>query len=403
MMGGVVFADRVARLGTETVFAVAEEAQALAAQGRKVYPFHMGELNIPTPEHIVSATVRALRDGKTKYTPNGGLPELREALAEDVGRDRGVDYGGENVAIQPAGKPVIGKFLLTLMDPGDEVLYPNPGFPIYSSLIGFFGGVPVPYAYAEGGGRFGLDLESIERGLTPRTRLLILNDNHNPTTAECTLEELERLAQLIREHDLYVLCDEAYFDIRFGGASRSLVSLPGMKDRCVILYTFGKKYAMTGFRLGAAIGPRPIIDVIVTLNVNWEACPNHFAQYGALEALTGDQSALPRMIATFRERRDAGLRILNGSPGVHCLTPTTTFYLYPNVTEAVKSTGCADHESFRRLVLQNTGVSFSTRPHFGRPLEGETARYLRISYSGIDTEEIEEGLGKLKAFLESQG
>jgi aspartate/methionine/tyrosine aminotransferase len=396
----MMFADRVAHLGTETVFAVAEEAKALAARGRKVYPFHMGELNIPTPDHIVEATVKALYDGKTKYTPNGGLPELREALAEDVGRERGVEYGGQNVAIQPAGKPVIGKFLLALMDPGDEVLYPNPGFPIYSSLVEFFGGVPVPYAYAEEEDRFSLDLESIERGLTPRTRLLILNDNHNPTTAECTPEELERLAGLVRERDLYVLCDEAYFAIRFGGTSRSLVSQPGMKDRCVILYTFGKKYAMTGFRLGAAVGPAPIIDVIVTLNVNWEACPNHFAQFGALAALTGDQSALPRMIATFRERRDAGVRILNSSPGVRCLTPTTTFYLYPNVTKAVKLLGCSGHEDFRRLVLEQTGVSFSTRPHFGRPLEGETECYLRISYSGIDTAEIEEGLGKLKGFLE---
>ncbi|HEY5388705.1 MAG TPA: aminotransferase class I/II-fold pyridoxal phosphate-dependent enzyme [Thermoleophilia bacterium] len=395
------FAQRVAQLGTETVFAVSAEAAALAAQGQTVYPFHLGDLNLATPENIVAASLQAIRDGKTTYCPNAGIPQLREALAADVGRARGLTYAAKNVAVQPGGKPVIAKFLLALMDPGDEVLYPNPGFPIYGSLIDFFGGVAVPYGYREGPQRFHLDLEGIERAITPRTRLLILNDLHNPTAAECTLEELERLAELVVEHDLLVLADEAYFDVRFAGQSSSLASLPGMQERCVILYTFSKKYAMTGWRLGAAIGPQSIIDVITTLNVNIESCPNHFVQYGAVAALTDEQSGPREMMARLKGRRDAALAVLNSTPGIHCLTPETTFYLYPNVTGAVKATGCADHESFRRLVLDHTGVSFCTRLHFGHALEGEDQYYLRLAYSGVSTAQIQEGLGKLKAFIES--
>ncbi len=394
-------AQRVAHLGTETVFAVSAEAAALAAQGKTVYPFHLGDLNIATPENIVEASLQAIRDGKTTYCPNAGIPQLRDALAADVSRARGLDYAAENVSVQPGGKPVIAKFLLTLMDPGDEVLYPNPGFPIYGSLIEFLGGVAVPYTYIEGSERFHLDLEGIARQITPRTRLLILNDLHNPTAAECAPEELARLAELVLEHDLLVLSDEAYFDVRFAGTSRSLVSLPGMRERCVILYTFSKKYAMTGWRLGAAIGPKPIIDVITTLNVNIESCPNHFVQYGAVAALSGDQSGPRAMMATLKGRRDAALEVLNATPGIHCLTPETTFYLYPNVTGAVKTTGCADHESFRRLVLERTGVSFCTRLHFGHALDGESEYYLRLAYSGVSTAQIQEGLGSLKALIES--
>jgi len=400
---GFLAAERVDHLGTELVFAVAAEAAALAATGRAVYPFHMGELDFETPPTIVEACVKALRDGKTKYTPNGGLPELREALAADVGRDRGVTYTADNVAVQPAGKPVIGKTLLALMDPGDEVLYPNPGFPIYSSLIEFFGGVAVPYPYVEAPDGFHLDVEGIERRITPRTRLLILNDHHNPTGAACTPDELAGIARLVLKHNLFVLSDEAYFAIRYSGVSRSLVSQPGMHERCVILYTFGKKYAMTGFRLGAAVGPKPVVDIIVRLNVNWEACANHFAQYGALEALTCADCGLAERLQELRRRRDAGVAVLNATPGVRCLTPETTFYLYPNVTGAVRAAGCRDHEEFRRLILEETGVSFSTRPHYGTPLPEESQYYVRLSYSGIPVARIEEGLGKLKEYLASRG
>jgi aspartate/methionine/tyrosine aminotransferase len=398
---GFTPAERVARLGTETVFAVSSEAAALAARGRTVYPFHLGDLNIPTSEPIVEAMNRAIREGKTTYCPNAGIAPLREALAADVGGARDVLYTADNVSVQPGGKPVIGKFLMAAMDVGDEVLYPNPGFPIYSSFIEFLGGVAVPYGYVDDGDRYSIDLDAIERRISPRTRLLIVNDLHNPTAAECTAAELERIAEVALRHDLVVLCDEAYFDVRFEGASRSLVSLPGMQERCVILYTFSKKYAMTGWRLGAAIGPTPIVDIITRLNVNVESCPNHFAQYGALEALTGDQSGPRAMMARLKGRRDAALRVLNATPGVCCHTPESTFYLYPDVTDAVHRTGCAGHEDFRRLLLERTGVSLCTRLHFGKALPGETGYHLRLAYSGVTTAQIEEGLGALKTFIES--
>jgi aspartate/methionine/tyrosine aminotransferase len=317
-----------------------------------VYPFHLGDMNIPTPSNIVEASFRAIRDGKTGYCPNAGIPPLRAAVAADVSVSHGVEYTPENVAIQPGGKPVIGKFILALMNPGDEVLYPNPGYPIYESQIEFHGGVAVPYGYVEGDNGFAIDLEALEAAITPRARLLVLNDLQNPLGAECSSAELERLAELVLEHDLMVLCDEAYFDIRYEGRSASLASLPGMAERCVILFTFSKKFAMTGWRLGAAIGPREIVEVITKLNVNDESCANHFIQYGALEGLTGDQSGPAHIVSVLRERRDTAVRLLGEAPGVRCHKPNATFYLFANVTGAMRSKGLADVETFRRAVLR---------------------------------------------------
>ena len=393
-------AERISHLGTETAFAVSAEATAFAASGNKVYPFHIGDLNLATPDDVQEGAVKAMRDGKTGYCPPAGIPQLREAVAADACASHGVPYTAENVAIQPGGKPVIGKFFLALMNPGDEVLYPNPGYPIYESQIEFHGGKALPYGYREGRGNFGLDMDSIERQITPRTRFLVLNDLQNPTAAECSPQELEALSMLVLKNDLYVLCDEAYFDIRYSGKSISLASLPGMADRCVILSTFSKKFAMTGWRLGAAIGPREIIDVIARLNVNDESCSNHFVQYGVLGGLRGDQTGPRRILAVLKERRDTAAEILNSIAGVRCFLPNATFYLFPNVTKAMQRTGLVDYNDFRQTVLRETGVSFCTRLHFGRPYLGERERYIRLAYSGIDTPMIREGLGKLKAFLE---
>jgi len=394
------FADRIQRLGTETAFAVSSEAAAWAAQGHTVYPFHLGDMNIPTPANVVDAAVRANKDGKTGYCPNAGIPKLREILAADVGASRGMHYSMENVAVQPGGKPTIGKFLLALMNPGDEVLYPSPGYPIYESQIEFLGGVPKPYRYLEGDRTFTIDLEMLQRQITPRTRILVLNDLQNPTGAECSAAEREALAEVVLKHDLYVLCDEAYFDIRYEGQSISFASLPGMAERCVILYTFSKKFAMTGWRLGAAIGPKPIIDVIAKLNVNDESCSNHFIQYGAIEGLTGDPSGPREILRILKERRDLAVELLNGVRGVRCLRPNATFYLYPNITAAMQRKGFTEYESFRRALLQATGVSVCARIHFGRPLPGETDFYIRLAYSGIDASQIHAGLAEFKKFVE---
>jgi len=393
-------AERIAHLGTETAFAVSAEAAAFGATGNKVYPFHLGDMNIPTPANVMEAAVKAMKDGKTGYCPNAGIPRLREVLAAEVSASRGVRYTMENVVIQPGGKPTIGKFLLTLLNPGDEVLYPSPGYPIYESQIEFLGGIPKPYRYLEGERTFTIDLDALRRQITPATRLLVLNDLQNPTGAECSSEEREALADIVLKHDLYVLCDEAYFDIRYDGHSTSFVSLPGMAERCVILYTFSKKFAMTGWRLGASIGPKPIVDVIAKLNVNDESCSNHFIQYGAIEGLTGDPSGPRRILSILKERRDLCVELLNAIPGIHCLRPNATFYLFPNVTRAMQAKGFDDYEAFRRALLHETGVSVCSRLHFGRPLAGETQFYIRLAYSGIDLPEIREGLTRFRQFVD---
>jgi len=395
----VKIAERVARLGTETAFLVSAEAAAFAAEGNKVYPFHLGDMNLKTPSNVLEAGIKAMRDGHTNYCPNAGVARLRELLADDIGGSRNVTYSMENVAIQPGGKPTIGKFFLALMNLGDEVLYPNPGYPIYESQIEFHGGIAVPYGYIESEDNFEIDTDMLADRITPKTRLLVLNDLQNPTGAECSDKELERIAELVLAHDLYVLCDEAYFDIRYDGQSKSLAALPGMRERCVILHTFSKKFAMTGWRLGATIGPKEIIDVIIKLNVNEESCSNHFVQYAAIEGLTGDQTETLQLLDILKERRDTTVDLLNEIDGIRCIRPNATFYLWPNVTGAMKRTGLTDYNDFRRTVLEETGVSFCTRLHFGRPMEGENNRYIRMAYSGIDIPEIKAGLAKLKRFI----
>jgi aspartate/methionine/tyrosine aminotransferase len=392
-------AERIRLLGTETAFAVSDEAAVYAARGKKIYPFHIGDLNFHTPPRIIEATVKAMYDGKTGYCPNAGIPILREALATDINKARGTSYTMDNVVIQPGGKPTIGKFLLAMMNPGDEVLYPNPGYPIYESLIEFNGGTAVPYTYVEGENGFIPDLEMLENNITRRTKILILNDPQNPTAAACSYDQLKQLAGIAIKNDLVVLSDEAYFDIRYEGKSISIASFPGMAERTVILYTFSKKFAMSGWRLGATVAPKEIAQVIAKLNVNDESCTNHFIQYGALEGIINPGNETDLMLATLKERRDVGAAIMNSIPGIHCFIPMSSFYLYPNVTELMSSRGFSTYESFQKDLLHNTGVSFCTRLHFGRPMPEEKNKYIRLAYSGISVNEIREGLAVFKDYM----
>lgn len=393
-------AERICRLGTETAFAISQQTAEYAKKEKKVYPFHLGDMNIKTPQNIIEAAIKAIEQGKTGYAPNAGIPELREVLAEEVNRSRGTDYTMENVAVQPGGKPVVGKFILSLMNPGDEVLYPNPGYPIYESQIEFHGGTAVPYTYREGKEGFEIDLEGLKKSITRKTRILLFNNFQNPLGCESSHEEVEEIAEIALENDLYVLSDEAYFDIRYSGRSESIASFPGMKERTVILYTFSKKFAMTGWRLGAAVGEKEAIDAIARINVNDESCSNHFVQWAAIEALTGDQSGHEEIIKTLKTRRDCAVQILNSIKGIRAFKPETTFYLFPNVTAAMSRLGCDNYPDFQHQTLEKTGVSFCTRLHFGRQLPGEKQRYIRLAYSGIDVEMIEEGLKKFKDFVE---
>ncbi|MDJ0961340.1 MAG: aminotransferase class I/II-fold pyridoxal phosphate-dependent enzyme [Acidimicrobiia bacterium] len=394
-------ADRITRLGTETAFAVGGEAAAFAAEGNKVYPFHLGDMNIPTPATVVEGAFQAIQDGKTGYCPNAGIPQLREAIAADVAASHNTAYTMENVVVQPGGKPTIGKFLAAVMNPGDEVLYPNPGYPIYESQIEYLGGVAVPYGYIEVEDNFDLDFEAIERGITDKTTILILNDLQNPNGAELSPDQRGRLAQIVRDNDLYVLCDEAYFDMRYEGTSTSFVEEPGMAERSVVLYTFSKKFAMTGWRLGASIGPKEIIDVIAKINVNDESCTSHFIQWGGLAGLTGDQTEVHDILKKLQARRDAAGAGLNAIDGIRCIVPNATFYLFPNVTEVMQRKGLTDYEDFRKAALHATGVSFTTRLHFGRALPNEPNQYIRFAYSGIDVADIEESMALFKDWCEA--
>jgi len=394
-------ASRIGDLGTETAFAVADDARAFAQGGHRVYPFHLGDINLPTPPNIVEAALRAIRDGKTGYAPAAGIPELRAAIAEDITRDCGVRYAADEVSVQPGGKPVVAKFLLALMNPGDEVLYPNPGYPIYESAIGFFGGVPVPYTHERTDAGFRLQRDRIEAAIGPRTRFFIYNNAQNPLGAESDDEEMEWLANLALRHDLWVLSDQAYFHTRYSGKSRSIARLPGMRERTIILSGHSKRYAMTGWRLGAAVGPRPVIDVISKLNVNLESCTTHFVQYAGLEALTGDQSGAHEIVRILEERRNVLAAALREIAGVEFYVPEVTFYLFPDVTEVFARRGFTDTQAFRRDALEGSGVSFCSREHFGRPLPGEEHTFIRLAYSGIDVDGIREGIGRLKRHWES--
>ena len=388
----MALATRLDQLGTETAFAVSLAAAEWGAKGNRIFPFHLGDLNIATPKNVVEAMDKAIADGKTGYCPAAGIPQLREALADDVGSRRGLHFAPSNVVVQPGGKPVITKFIQAVMNPGDEVLYPNPGYPIYESQIEYFGGVAKSYRYLPTSTGFAIDLDQVKSLITPKTKAIIYNDLQNPIGAESTDAEREAIAELAIKHDLWVLSDEAYFEMRYSGSSKSIAQLPGMLERTVILYTFSKKFAMTGWRLGAAIAPNELATMIAKLNTNDESCTTHFVQYGGVEAIRGDQSSVTTMLDTLRERRDTAVKMLNAMPGVNVHSPEATFYLFPEVTGAMKAKGIDDLAVFAEQALHATGVSFCTRRHFGRPQPGEERQYIRFAFSGISNKDITEGL-----------
>lgn len=397
---------RISRLGTETAFAVSGDAAAWAAEGHRVYPFHLGDMNIRTPLNVIRAAYQAMVDGRTFYTPAGGVPLLREALAESLSEERGIGYDAANVSIQPGGKPCIGKFLMAVMEIGDGVLYPNPGYPIYESQVDFLGGRGQPYTYTVDDGRFRIDRDSIQRVVDDTTRVLIINAQHNPTGADASAEELEWLADLARERHLWVLSDDPYIDIRYAGDSHTIVEFEGMAERTVIGYTFSKKFAMTGWRLGAAVGPEPVIDIITKINTNDESCTNQFVQMAGVEALRGGQGGAANIITTLQGRRDKIVKLLEGIDGVEVPESDATFYLFPDVTDVYRRRGYTigsdeDMQSFRIDTMRETGVSFCARTHFGRALPGEERVYVRFAYSGIDEKDAEEGLRVLKSYWES--
>jgi aspartate aminotransferase len=362
--------SRMADLGTETAFDVLARARALEAQGRRVLHLEIGEPDFPTPQHIVEAGVRALRDGYTRYGPPPGLPALREAICERLLAERGVRASPDEVVVTPGAKPILFLAILATVGPGDEVLVPDPGFPIYESVVRFAGARVVPVPVREESA-FSLDVDAAERLVTPRTRMLIFNSPANPTGGATTERDLERIAALAERHDLWVIADEIYARISYEEPHRSLAALPGMRERVILSDGFSKAYAMTGWRLGFGVVPKPLVEPLTRLVINSNSCTAAFVQLAGVEALRGTQEPVERMVAEFRRRRDLVVSALRAMPGVRCAMPRGAFYAFPDVRSLPVSAGeLATH------LLEDHGVATLSGTAFGPGGDG----HLRISY-----------------------
>jgi len=380
--------ERMARLGTETAFEVLVRAKALEAQGRNVVHLEIGEPDFDTPSYITEAAVTALKGGATHYGPSAGLQELREAIAEDSARRRGAKATPEMVVVTPGAKPILFFVILALVDPGDEVLYPNPGFPIYESMIRYIGGVPVPVRLLEDQG-FALDVDRLCDKVGPKTRLIILNDPHNPTGGVIPEAGLRAIADVAAKNGVPVLADEIYSRILYEGEHRSIAAMPGMEPLAVVLDGFSKTYAMTGWRLGYGVMPAPMAQVVAKLQTNATSCTATFTQMAGAAALRGDQSPVDRMVAELRRRRDATVDGLRAMPGVGCVRPRGAFYVFPNITR----TGYSARALADRL-LEEAGVACLAGTTFGEFGEG----HLRLSYAN-SLENIEEALRRIRGML----
>jgi aspartate aminotransferase len=382
-------ADRMRVLGTETAFEVLARAKKLEAAGRSIIHLEIGEPDFDTPEHIKEAAIRALRDGYTHYTPAAGIPEARAAIAESVARSRGIPVTPEHVVITPGAKPIMFFLMMALLNPGDEVIYPDPGFPIYESVARFVGARPVPWILREDR-EFRADPEDLRTLLTPRTKLIILNSPHNPTAGVLSRADLEAIAGIVRGRPLVILSDEIYCQILYSGTFHSIASVPGMQDHTVILDGFSKTYAMTGWRMGYGVMRPALAERITQLMVNSNSCTAAFTQIAGIAALRGPQDCVARMVAEFRRRRDVIVDGLSRLPGVRCLRPQGAFYAFPNVREID-----ADTRRLAEHLLNEAGVAVLSGTSFGAQGEG----YLRLSYAN-SVEAITEALRRMGVAFE---
>ena len=381
-------ADRMGRLGTETAFEVLARARALEAEGRDVIHLEVGEPDFETPAHVIEAGREALAAGWTHYGPAPGDPELRAAIADTINRDRGTSYEPTQAIVCPGAKPIMFFALLALVQAGDEVIYPDPGFPIYGSMVTFAGATPVPVPLREERG-FALDVDELERLITPKTRMLIVNTPGNPTGGVIPPADLERIAVLAVKHDLWVLSDEIYARIIFAGEHVSLATFPGMAERTILLDGFSKTYAMTGWRLGYGLLPRGLIDPFTKLMVNSVSCAAVAVQRAGLAALTGPQDDVAAMREAFERRRDLVVGGLNAIDGLSCATPSGAFYVFPNIS----ATGMTS-AAFAGDLLQEQAVATIAGTSFGRHGEG----YVRLSTANSD-ENLARAVDRIAAFV----
>ncbi len=379
---------RMGRLGTETAFDVLVRARKLEAEGKSIVHLEIGEPDFDTPEHIVEAAVKALKSGAHHYGPSAGLPQMREAIAKYVRDTRGVPVDPAEVVVTPGAKPIIFYTMLALADPGDEVIYPNPGFPIYESMINYVGAKAVPVPLREDH-NWSLDVEKLAKCITRKTKLLILNSPHNPTGGMIPMSDLKKIAELVQKHGIIVLSDEIYSRVMYMDNYPSFYSIPGIREQTILLDGFSKIYAMTGWRLGYGVMPKDLAVQVSKLQTNSASCTATFTQLAGIEALTGNQSLSEAMVAEFRRRRDLIVKGLNEIPGFSCKMPDGAFYVFPNVKKiGLPSKKLAD------MILEEAGVACLSGTAFGSWGEG----YIRFSYANSQ-EKIQEALRRVKKLV----
>ena len=366
-----MLANRMSRLGTETAFVVLARAKALEAKGRDIVHLEIGEPDFDTPANIVAKGVEALQGGETHYGPAAGKPEVRQVFADHIAGDRGIDVGPENIVITPGGKPIMYFVMTALVNAGDEVIYPNPGFPIYESVINFLGAEAVPLPLTEEK-VFSFDVSDLAKRISDKTKLLIINSPQNPTGGVLSAADLDAIAKLAVEHDFWVLSDEIYSKIIYEGEHESISTRPGMLERTIILEGHSKTYAMTGWRLGYGVMPAELADAVAKLQTNCNSCTASFTQVAGAEALTGPQDEAEAMVAEFKARRDLLVDGLNAIPGITCKLPKGAFYVFPNVSALGKTSS-----ELESLLLDEYGVAALSGTAFGAHGEG----YLRFSYA----------------------
>nr|WP_238351199.1 pyridoxal phosphate-dependent aminotransferase [Kribbella shirazensis] len=359
------------RLGTESAFEVLAKAKALEARGREIVHLEIGEPDFDTPPHVIAAAQQALDKGHTHYVPAPGIPELRTAVADFLDRTGRLRTTPDRVLITPGAKPIMFFTILALCEEGDEVLYPDPGFPMYASIASFAGAKPVPVPLREENG-FVVDPDELRSLVTDRTKLLILNSPHNPCGSASTPEQLQAIAEIAIEHDLVVLSDEVYWALRYDGEHHSVLDLDGMAERTVLLDGWSKTFAMTGWRLGFGVFPEPLVEPVTRLMINSVSCTSAFSQHAAIAALEGPWDDVDRMLEAFRERREVIVSGLNAVPGVSCVEPGGAFYAFPNISElGVPAATLSDR------LLDEAGVACLPGTSFGAYGEG----HLRFSYA----------------------
>ena len=387
-----IFAKRMETLGTETAFEVLAKAKALEKQGKDVVHLEIGEPDFDTPKNIKEAAIKALNAGYTHYGPSAGIPELRETIAQYISKTRGIKADADEVVVTPGAKPIMFFSILALVNPGEEVLYPNPGFPIYESVVNFVGAKPVPIPLKEEND-FRLDPEYVKEKITKKTKMIILNSPENPTGGVLTRDDLKAIAECVADRDdVFVLSDEIYSRIIYEGTHESIASLSGMKEKTIILDGFSKTYAMTGWRLGYGVMRKDLAQKVAQLQTNSNSCTCTFTQMAGIEALKGSQAEPERMDAEFKKRREVIVSGLNNIKGITCKKPRGAFYAFPNIT----GTGM-DCRKLGDHLLYNAGVAVLPGTSFGKYGEG----YLRLSFAN-SIENIKKALDRISKAVEKR-